>query len=187
MISLERWWGSQRNQLFLFLLGVLNWTELRKTDFDVREAGILAHHEIFQVLLIGMTLRLIMLNRRNLIRWWLSFFYSYMRSLLLHSVWPLHLVLKIIVVYLFLREYLCQLVFEHLGIVVMAVSILSLELMQWILYSSLVELNHSSWYVSVEGKGCILKRILFCKLYKWIFNSWFFNRGKHLIQRILTI
>ena len=70
IVSLERrrWNILRRNQLFCFLFGVLDWTKLRKTDFDVREAGIFAHHEIIQVLLISMALRLVVLYRRNLIR-----------------------------------------------------------------------------------------------------------------------
>lgn len=130
MISLERWWSCKRNwRLFLFLLSVLNRTELRKANFHVREAGIFAHHEIIQVLLISMTLRLVMLNRRNLVRWWLSFFDSNMRCMFFYSVWSLHRVLKVIVVNLFLRKDVSQLIFENLSIIMMTVSILSLKLM----------------------------------------------------------
>jgi hypothetical protein len=113
----------------LFLLSVLNRTELRKANFHVREAGIFAHHEIIQVLLISMTLRLVMLNRRNLVWWWLSFFDSNMRCMFFYSVWSLHRVLKVIVVNLFLRKDVSQLIFENLSIIMMTVSILSLKLM----------------------------------------------------------
>lgn len=93
-----------------------------------------------------------------------------MRCLLFNSVGSVLRILEFIVVNLFLRKDVSQLVFEHLGVVLMTVSVLSLELMQRILYSPLVELNHSR-HVSVESERRIAKRIVFCQLHARIFDS----------------
>ncbi len=107
----------------------------------------------------------------------------------LNSIRPLHsTVLKFIVFQLFLWEYIGKLILKYLCIIMVAVSVLSLEFVQMILlHPSLVELDHVSGHLNIEFQGCVQKWVVFGEAYTWIIKARFLYRRKKLVKWILTV
>ena len=132
-----------------------------------------------------------MLHWRDLVLKRLALFDPYMRSVLLNSVRSLKWILKIIVILLlFLRKYVCQLILENLSIIVVPISVICLQVVQRVCGDpSLVKLCRVVNHISIKGQASMIihERVILSQPHARILQSRFLNRREKLIERILAV